>query len=370
MITGAASLLVTAVWQGLVIRGEIKRDEKNAAAGVSEDQGTTQEGTQARQDLPATELATAFVGLGVLATTVQTGLVIGEVVTGDAYYETAAYSLLPIVGVLYVLAVALRPKDEGVGLKILHLQFFFFAIWSELAVAVGNFQGSYTIYGWSALLRIPFWLITYWLGLKLRRKAAQLPPAELSNFLCHTALVGGASAMAPMIFFIFEAVSCITSGDVLGDDQCENTTIAAMCLSVYLVIITAVAMASKTVPQGERGEGTTYSNLAILRLKMKEKVQGSLGVVTALVAMYLFSVLGVEGAQNWSILWVGLGGAMTLLVAAFIEFAYIVFGSSVSTGDDQAGSSSGSLGHPSNISAEQQLSFTNVEENMTVASLV
>ena len=39
----------------------------------------------------------------------------------------------------------------------------------------------------------------------------------------------------------------------------------------------------------------TYSNLTILRLKKREKVQGALGVVTALVSMYLFSVLGVEG---------------------------------------------------------------------------
>eukprot|EP00518_Triparma_eleuthera_P002738 CAMPEP_0182458868 /NCGR_PEP_ID=MMETSP1319-20130603/4109_1 /TAXON_ID=172717 /ORGANISM="Bolidomonas pacifica, Strain RCC208" /LENGTH=67 /DNA_ID=CAMNT_0024657641 /DNA_START=1 /DNA_END=201 /DNA_ORIENTATION=+ len=65
--------------------------------------------------------------------------------------------------------------------------------------------------GWFSLARIPFWFTAYWLGLKLRRKAAQLPPAELSNFLCHTVLLGGVSAMAPMIFFMFEAVSCMAS---------------------------------------------------------------------------------------------------------------------------------------------------------------
>ena len=47
---------------------------------------------------------------------------------------------------------------------------------------------------------------------------------------------------------------------------------AAMLLSMYLVIITMVAIASRTVPQEERREGMTYSNLAILRLKKKEKV--------------------------------------------------------------------------------------------------
>ena len=146
---------------------------------------------------------------------------------------------------------------------------------------------------------------------------------------------------------------------------------AAMLLSMYLVIITMVAIASRTVPQEQRGDGLTYSNLAILRLKMKEKVQGSLGVVTSLMSMYLFSVLGVEGVPNGSLLWVGGAGAVTLGVAAFIEFASIAFGRSVSTGDGQAGSSSGSLGQPSNIGAEEnQLSLSNVEENMTVAGLV
>ena len=161
----------------------------------------------------------------------------------------------------------------------------------------------------------------------------------------------------------------MASGEGLEDEQCENTTYAAMWLSIYLVIITMVAIASRTVPQEERGEGMTYSNLAILRLKIKEKVQGALGVITALVAMYLFSVLGVEGAPNGSLKWMAGAGGLTLLVAAFIELASIAFGRSGSTGDGQAGSS-GSLVQPSNIGAEQRLSLSNIEENMTVAGLV
>ena len=175
--------------------------------------------------------------------------------------------------------------------------------------------------------------------------------------------------MAPMIFFMFEAVSCLASGDGLGDVQCVNTSIAAMYLSVSLVIITMVSIASRTAPQEERGEGMTYSNLAVLRLKVKEKVQGALGVITAVVSMYLFSVLGVEGAPNGSIWLVGAAGALTSLVAGLIELASIAFRRSVSTGDDQAGSSV-SLGQPSNIDSEQRLSFSNVEQNMTVAGLV
>ena len=40
-------------------------------------------------------------------------------------------------------------------------------------------------------------------------------------------------------------------------------------------------------------------------------VQGALGVVGALVSMYLFSVLGVEGDYNEMISWVGLAGLAT-----------------------------------------------------------
>ena len=92
-------------------------------------------------------------------------------------------------------------------------------------------------------------------------------------------------------------------------------------------------------------------------------------VVTALMSMYLFSVLGVEGAPNETIIWVGGAGVVTFGVAALVEFASIAFGRSVSTSDGQAGSS-GSLGEPSNIGAEQRLSLANVEANMTVAGLV
>eukprot|EP00518_Triparma_eleuthera_P013574 CAMPEP_0182476708 /NCGR_PEP_ID=MMETSP1319-20130603/29577_1 /TAXON_ID=172717 /ORGANISM="Bolidomonas pacifica, Strain RCC208" /LENGTH=96 /DNA_ID=CAMNT_0024677817 /DNA_START=37 /DNA_END=324 /DNA_ORIENTATION=+ len=96
--------------------------------------------------------------------------------------------------------------------------------------------------------------------------------------------------MAPMVFFIFEVVSCISSNG-FPYDQCQNTTSAAMWLSVYTAIISGVTIAHSTVPKNDRGEGLMFTNIATLKFKIKEKVQGALGVVTALVSMYLFSVL-------------------------------------------------------------------------------
>ena len=225
----------------------------------------------------------------------------------------------------------------------------------------------------AVLTLLPYFFVMYMLLLKLRRKVAQLPPVELSNFLCHNVLVRGVSAMAPMIFFIFEAVSCMISAEEGWEVwQCQNTNTAAVFLSVYVCITIGISLASRTVPQQEKGEGMTYSNLAILRLKVKEMVQGALGVITALASMYLFSFLGVEGEYNATILWMGSAGLETLLIAAIVEGASIAFGRLGSAGGSQAGSSSASLGETSNFSAvvEEQLSLEDVEENMTFAGLV
>ena len=117
--------------------------------------------------------------------------------------------------------------------------------------------------------------------------------------------------MAPMIFFSFETVSCYQSSGY-GNDQCVNTSNAALWLSTYLNILTAVSIASKAVSREERGEGLTYENLAILRLKKRQKIQGTLGIFTALASMYLFSVLKVDGEPNESIYWIGAVGAVAL----------------------------------------------------------
>ena len=111
--------------------------------------------------------------------------------------------------------------------------------------------------------------------LKLRKKAAQLSPAELSNFLCSTVLIGGVNAMAPMIFFTLDSLSYFAS-DKIEDNQCHNTLFAGLCLSVYVVITTLFSISSKAMSREERGKGLTYVNPAILRLKKRQRIQGGL----------------------------------------------------------------------------------------------
>ena len=214
-----------------------KKRNMRSRGGRGGQSHSEQPGTVAREELVEScswwYVAVCFVG-----STSTTVLWTICAITSSDWSWGAGYLLLPIAFTCWILGVFLRPKDEGARLKILHLQFFFFGIGSEVAASAILFQAGGASTGSAALARIPFYLIAYWLLLKLRRKAAQLPPAELSNFLCHTVLLSGVRAIAPMMFFMFEALSCMASGDGIGDDLCANTLCAAVFLSVYLAIIT------------------------------------------------------------------------------------------------------------------------------------
>ena len=282
---------------------------------------------------------------------------------------------LAVLSTCMVFAVFLRPRDEEAGIKILHLHFFIFAIGSEAAVVVGDFRGGEggNVGGCLGILRmVIFWPITYALGLKLRRNAVNLSPAELSKFLYNTVLLGGVGAMAPMIYFSFETLSCFVSKESLKSDQCHNTSRAAMFLSMYLVTITAVSIANKAVSREDRGKVLTYDNLSILRLKWKEKIQGVLAVVTVITSMFLFSVLGVQGDPSDTIWMVGAVGALTLLIAALIEFIDSIFVGS--SGREQPARTCQALKRDlegaSNFMSHRRVSLGKVADDMTIAGIV
>ena len=49
---------------------------------------------------------------------------------------TVAYTILPMSCTCMIIAVFMRPKDEGTGLKVLHLQIFLFGVVPEIVAAV------------------------------------------------------------------------------------------------------------------------------------------------------------------------------------------------------------------------------------------
>ncbi|GMI13096.1 hypothetical protein TrLO_g1896 [Triparma laevis f. longispina] len=97
--------------------------------------------------------------------------------------------------------------------------------------------------------RLLGWCFAFKLGLKLREAAAKLPAKELSEFLCQTLLVGGTTAMGPMFFFSFEAVSCFVKMNYITGNEsssCEMTAISGTFLSLYVSFFTTMSIVSNT----------------------------------------------------------------------------------------------------------------------------
>ena len=150
------------------------------------------------------------------------------------------------------------------------------------------------------------------------------------------------------------------------------TSTAALWLSAYLVVITTISIVRKAVTKEVRGEGLTHSNLAILKLEKREKVQGALGLVTTLASMYLFSVLGVRGYPNFTTYVVGAVGMATISVAALIEMFTLTYGESF--GEELPTVSTEAprrdLSGASDFRSDRRLSLGKVANDMAVASFV
>ena len=94
-------------------------------------------------------------------------------------------------------------------------------------------------------------------------------------------------------------------------------------------------------------------------------MQGTLGVIAALVSIYLFSVLGVPEEPNDSFWLVGAGGGVASGVFALIEL--FTLSSKVSKGTRD-----GQVGKPQGLSARSanSMSVGNIEDGMIEATMV
>ncbi|GMI04853.1 hypothetical protein TrVE_jg13375 [Triparma verrucosa] len=220
-----------------------------------------------------------------------------------------------------------KPKRMDAGYKrFLCFHFFSGPVLSEVEAIVGHFRKGLTIYGWLALCKIPIWCFTLWLGLKLRESVAKLPRQELSDFLCQAVLVKCTAAMGTMLFFSFEIVSCFISQGSLDSEMCVNTSNAALCLSLYLAILTVLSGANKTAPKSvQRDLAWELSSIASLKgLKWWHQIQGGLMIIMAISSLYLLSVLGVEGNENSMVEIVGWMGTISIGFAFLINATMLV----------------------------------------------
>ena len=187
---------------------------------------------------------------------------------------------LPLSLTAMLLAVFLRPRDEGLGIKFVHFQCFMFFGVSEIVPGLGYFARGYNTAGAYALVRVLIWAVIYTLLQRLRRNVAKLPDDELSDFCCRTVLIGGISAMAPMIFFTFETLSCELSHG-LDNATCENTSNAGMCLSVTLAIITGISIGEKAYLPKRRGSKRRAEKARLLTNRHPTTTNTSVHNITA-----------------------------------------------------------------------------------------
>ncbi|GMI02361.1 hypothetical protein TrLO_g14121 [Triparma laevis f. longispina] len=319
-LTGLVASLGVAVSE---VYSSLKAQSRRS--GLSESGQIVERATELEE--PVEECSWFFVGVSFLITSMFTVLCVCYGVTLEDKYWTLAGLIFSVTILSFVMAVLCKPKRMDAGYKrFLYFHFFTFAVVGEIAITVGDFRSGFIFKGWFAILNIPLWSLAFWLVLKLRASAAKLPPQELSDFLCHTVLVKGTAAMGTILFFSFETVSCLISQNSLINGQCNNTSYAAMFLSLYLVFLTGLSIVSKTVPKSvQRETAWELSSIASLKgLKWWQQIQGGFMTITALISLYLLSVLGVEGNVNSSVFNVGALGGVSIGFAAVINTTTLI----------------------------------------------
>ncbi|GMH82038.1 hypothetical protein TrST_g3249 [Triparma strigata] len=308
---GLAASLACVISEAHLVRSAQKKKFSESTSGAL----MVDEGKQ-----KVDECAYVFIILSFLLTTVTSVARALFMLLGGEYINTFANSILPVAAMSFLLSFFMKPKRvDRPYLYFLYFHFFTFLIFGELASSTGLLVPGYLMEGLFILLRIPVWCFMFKKALKLRASAAELPPDELSDFLCQTVLLKGSASVGPMIFFSFETVSCFISQGSVSDGKCSDTARASLYLSVYLLVLTTLSIFSKSTPRSvQRATAWEYSAVATLNLKWWQKLQGGLMAVTALCSLYLLSALGVERDLRSNIGNVGAIGFLALMFAVLI----------------------------------------------------
>ena len=94
----------------LVIHSEIKRDKEFAEEERSSASGEGAKVAVEECSTLVTELSILWVGFGVMATTIQSAIVITHVFTRDPWYHTVSTRLLAVVSMSYVVSIFTQPR--------------------------------------------------------------------------------------------------------------------------------------------------------------------------------------------------------------------------------------------------------------------
>ncbi|GMH67588.1 hypothetical protein TrLO_g9407 [Triparma laevis f. longispina] len=265
-------------------------------------------------------LAFAFIVATVCCSVAFTVFSILFMITLDNKWHVICDIIISISAMAFILGILFRPRDNSKAYKIfLITNFVLYACCSEICFAIGNFRLGKILTALSHILCLLVWIWGFRYGLKFRSVVGKFSDSLLSNFLCQNVLIGGIGAMAPMLFFSFETVSCLVeSGFETG--ICDNTSTAAAFLSVNLAAVTALSLVNKAQQRKVQvAAALSYERLAVLDLKRRQIFQGFLISISGISSLFLLSNIGIAQTRKESVHIVGTAGFLTIILAIIIQ---------------------------------------------------
>ncbi|GMH77653.1 hypothetical protein TL16_g07484 [Triparma laevis f. inornata] len=263
--------------------------------------------------------------------------------------------VMPICFLLFVMSILMKPKETNPKyMTFLYFHFFTFAVVVELSTSfgyvvkmvrgqpirktsltLGDSQDTQSFYYLSiSFVRLVIEGVVFKQLLKVRERLGKLTKEEVSEYLCQTVLVRSSEIMLPIMFLLFECLSCLSQHPIVPtkvapDDEeeekfdwevCSSSTNAAVLLSVYLVLFNLQTLISKSAPRHIQDvKAFTFESIATLDLRKRHRAQIGLFSLTAFCALYLFGILGIETTKEQYVLPFGYVGLFSCVLAILMD---------------------------------------------------
>jgi len=211
-------------------------------------------GLGAEQVTEVTEVADFWVKLSVAFTTTYMLLYLAYAIDPWGHWWEYANLIVPIVTLSYVISIFAKPLREDAAYERVFLTAHLcqMGIVDELLIWIGNMKMRLLVASVGNVFRIGFYVVAFKLAIGLRNAIKKLTRGELSIFLVNL-LVRGAACLSTMVFLLFEVLACWLE-NMNASTVCENTSTAAMCLSIFLIIGSTMSIASLAVPKAVRNK--------------------------------------------------------------------------------------------------------------------
>ena len=221
-----------------------------------------------------------------------------------------------------------NPHPHPVYYTFVHVHFFFALVMSDIMVSVRHARkGKWFMFAQEMGIIFLFYLPSFWVLLKFRKRLAALPPKELSNYLVEYVVKAGLAAILSMLFLSFETMSCLSDmgyGADEGIDTCVSVSLCQQYLSYYLFVALALRLFSKTVAFKVRTlvELKLHHIATFKGMNFRQRVQSLLTMLAGTCSIFLVSHLGARLPSKSSedfLFYVGAVGALAATLALVLE---------------------------------------------------